>query len=500
MKMEQIARRPSWPLLSLILLLGSVMGLLMAYLVIIGWWQIAAGLLFVVPALIVIHRYPFVSVIIWLALTPLLLHTDTAAERYVYWAVHRGLPLLTLGIIVLSAALRIQPRALPKLGLPELAMAGYVLVSVVSIFLLNSQPQATLYLFYDRIVVAMCLYLIVRLARPTDWEMNWLLMVAVVVVMSQAAVGILSQFAPSMLPSEWMENAGERTVGTLINAAIYTIALMFGGLILFHAAQQTNTVWRRRLFTLCFLLALYGTFISFSRASWMGGLAVGTALVFIYPRFMFKLAVIVAPIGALMAGVLLAGQLEWAKQRLNSPEAENSALSRLPIMVGAYNMFQAKPLFGWGYGNFDRYDRSFYGRMLDMAHDNKDHASHNYFLSILAEQGAVGLLLYLLPMFVWLVRSVQCYKTMTPHGLMSRKLLIMLWLVILFHIVVSNFINMIVVYGLGLWWISLGLIALLVEESQIAAGSAALIPAERSGRGRADALAERPRGRGDAAR
>lgn len=471
--MEGITRRPTWPLVSLVLLLGGIVGAVIAYLVIAGWWQIAAGLLLAVPALVVIHRYPFVSVVVWLMLTPLLLHTDTVAERYVYWAIHRGLPLLTLGLIVLSAALRIRPRPLPRLGLPEVGMAGYVMVSIVSILLQNNQPQATLYLFYDRIVVAMCLYLIIRLARPSDWEMNWLLMAAVLVVLSQAAVGVLSQFAPSVLPSEWMENAGERTVGTLINAAIYTIALMFGGLILFHAAQQSESRRRRQLFTICFLLTLYGTFISFSRASWMGGLAVGAALVLIYPRFMLKLAAVAVPVVVLGAGVLLAGQLEWAKERLTSSEAENSALSRLPIMVGAYNMFQAKPLFGWGYGNFDRYDRAFYDRMLDMAHDNKDHASHNYFLSILAEQGAVGLALYMLPVFVWLARSVRRYKALPSRGLMSRKLLLMLWLVILFHIIVSNFINMIVVYGLGLWWIALGLIGLMVAEVEAAPAIAA---------------------------
>lgn len=447
-----------------ILITAAAAAFVVAYLIIAGLWYFAAILIFALPALVVIHRHPFVSVIIWLLLAPFLLHSETATERYVYWAIHRALPLLTLLLMALSAGLHIHRRKLAHPGPAEAAMAGYVLVSVASILWLNYQPVATFYLFYDRILVPMALYLIIRFAEPSEREIHWLLPAAVFIVLSQGAVGVLSQFAPGLVPSQWMENAGERTVGTLINAAIYTIALMFGGLVLVHAAQQNGPAWLRRLYALCFLLAMYGTFISFSRASWLGGLVVGLALLIIYPRFMLKLAAVLFPILLVLAGVVMTEQLEWAQQRLYSAEAENSATSRVPIMVGAYNMFLEKPVVGWGYNNFDLYDRSFYGRILEVAGDNKDHASHNYFLTILAEQGLPGLLLYLGPMFYWLLITARRYSYLPADGLRSRKLLLMLWLVILFHVIVSNFINMIVVYGLGIWWITLGLIGYLLES------------------------------------
>ena len=443
---------------------GGLVGLVLGYLVLDGLWYIAAVMVAALPALILIHRHPFLAVLIWLLVTPFLLHTETDTLRYVYWAVHRGLPPLALGIIVLSDGLQMRRRPLARLGPAEVAMAGYVLASVTSIAFQNGNPQAMFYLFYDRIIVAMCLYMIIRLSEPTDAEMRWLLGAAAFIVLTQSAVGVLSQFAPGVLPSSWMENAGARTVGTLINPAIYTIALMFGALILIHAAQYAHSRWQRVLFALCFLLAFYCTFISFSRASWLAGAMVG-ALVFVaYPRFTLKLAAVVLPLGLLAGGVMLADQIAWARERIYSAEAENSANSRLPIMVGAYNMFLEKPVAGWGYGNFDLYDRSFYGALLGSTGDNRDHASHNYFLTILAEQGLLGLSLYLFPMFYWLFRSARRYRDMPKSGLRSRKLLWMLWLVILFHIIVSNFINMIVVYGLGIWWITLGLIGYLVED------------------------------------
>lgn len=450
-----------------LLIVGGVVGAVLAYLIISGLWYIAVVIVLALPVMIFIHRYPFVSVIIWLLLAPFLLHSQTATERYVYWAIHRGLPLLTLVIIILSDGLHLRQRQLARLGPAEALMLGYVLLSALSIALQNGTPVATFYLFYDRIIVSMFLYLIVRLIEPSDREMKWLLAAAVFVVLSQAGVGVLSQFAPGFLPSTWMENAGERTVGTLINPAIYTIALMFGGMILAHAAQHTASRWQRWLFVLCFLLSVYSTFISFSRASWLGGIVAWGILFLLYPRFITKLVILIAPVMLLLVGVFLTDQIEWAKERLYSAEAENSANSRLPIMMGAYNMFREKPVTGWGYNNFDLYDRSFYGQLLGSNGDNRDHASHNYFLTILAEQGALGLFLYLAPMLYWLVASARRYRELPVAGLRSRKLLAMLWLVILFHIIVSNFINMIVVYGLGIWWITLGLIGYLVEDGRL---------------------------------
>jgi O-antigen ligase len=126
-------------------------------------------------------------------------------------------------------------------------------------------------------------------------------------------------------------------------------------------------------------------------------------------------------------------------------------------------MFLEKPFFGWGYNNFDVYDRGFYGRVLDLAHDNKDHASHNLYLTIIAEQGAAGLLLYLGPMLWLFALSIKRLPDLPRNGFRSRKLLILLWLMVLTQVVVSNFMNIIVVYGLGLWWVNLALIATLVD-------------------------------------
>jgi hypothetical protein len=68
-------------------------------------------------------------------------------------------------------------------------------------------------------------------------------------------------------------------------------------------------------------------------------------------------------------------------------------------------------------------------------------------------------------MFWWLVLSLKAYLKLPAEGFWSRKLLIIFWLLLIFHFIVNNFSNMRVVYGLGLWWITLGFIGVMVSRS-----------------------------------
>ncbi len=454
------------PLTLLVILTGLGVGTLTSILLVSGRWQLAAALIVALPGLIVLHKYPFLTLILWLVLAPFLLHTTTAPERQVYWIVHRALPPLTVGLILLTAKIGLRKVKLPRLGFPELLMAAYLVFGTLSIIMLSPTRQATLYHFYDRVFSPMCLYLIIRLTVPGDREWGWLLPVVFFIALSQSAIGVLSWVAPGVLPGKWLDKVGERTTGTLINPSIYTTALTFAGLLLLHGIHQIDAGLKRRLFAATFLLSWFGIFISFSRASWLAGLLVLFGLFFLYPRFMLRLGLVVGLVSLLAGGILFSSYLDKARQRLYSSEAENSALDRLPGFLAAYRMFQEKPLLGWGYGNFDVYDAKFMGRVLDFANDNKDHASHNWFLSYLAEQGLIGSLLFFGPLLWWFVPSLKKLRRLPRDGLWGRDLLIFLWLVVLAEVVINNFMNMLIFFGHGLWWIVLGLIAVMVQTER----------------------------------
>ena len=269
---------------------------------------------------------------------------------------------------------------------------------------------------------------------------------------------------PGVLPEGWLGREGSRTVGSLEHPNVYGTVVLLCGALLFHAASSIPG-WRRSRRIVVgagVVLALVMVFLTYSRASWLAGVVVVVGLAFLYPRVVVRGGLAVGLAAVLLVGSgLVFGQTETAAQRLASAE---TALSRLPVVVGSIKMFQEKPLTGWGYGNFDLYDYQFQGQFGELVVPEKDHASHNLFLTILAEQGIFGLLLYLAPLVYWLIATRAALRAMPSTGFISRKLLIVLWLVLAAIFVVSNFSNMRVVFGLGVWWMTLGLIGSLVER------------------------------------
>ena len=444
-----------------VLLIIGMSGIVLSYLNVSGNWLIAAVLMSIVPALLMLHQYPFFGLLVWLLLTPFLLHTQSAASRQIYWIIHRFLPVLSLVFLWISTAAGVRKRNLPKLGYPEYSMAGYILVTIISILLWHNDSVATLIRFYDLLVIPMLLYMLIRLFVPGEKSMELLVPIALFITVTQVGIGFLSWYYPSVLPSAWLYYAGARTTGSLNSVSVFTTTIFFTGLLLLNAGLRAGNKLRRYLLVSMFFLMIYATFISFSRASWLAGILILGALVFVYPKFMSKLLIIGVLLGIVMGSVLLSSSgIQIALSRLFSSESEQSALSRLPVYVAAVRMFQEKPIMGWGYDNFDRYDRRFQARFGDLVNpDEKDHTAHNIYLTMLAEQGLVGTTLYLLPFIILFFRSWKTLPYLPRRGWFNDKMLISLWLVILSFFVVQNLAPMVVVFGLGLNWIVMGLIA-----------------------------------------
>jgi hypothetical protein len=62
--------------------------------------------------------------------------------------------------------------------------------------------------------------------------------------------------------------------------------------------------------------------------------------------------------------------------------------------------------------------------------------------------------------------TVKYFSKLPRDGFWGRKILIVFWMTILSHFVVYNFANMRVIFGLGSWWLTLGLIARFMDFYQ----------------------------------
>jgi O-antigen ligase len=449
----------------LFVVVAVVGGAVLAYLLVRGQIVIALALLLAFPTFLLLQRYPVAVIGIWLLAAQFLTANEEGSSgRSVYWLVHRALPVAAVLAVMVTQLVRLRSRPLPRLGWPELAMVSYLAYSALSIAFTSPDVPATLYLLFDRVLIPMCLYLLVRLLEPGERQLRVLLPILGFVLISQSVIGGLAWINPGVLPEGWLGREGTRTVGSLQHPNVYGTVVLACGALLFHAATSIPG-WRmpkRLLVGAGLVLALVMVFLTYSRASWLAAVVVVLGLAFLYPRVITKAGLAIGLAAILLVGFgLVFGQTDTAAQRLAS---EETALSRLPVVVGSIRMFQQKPVTGWGYGNFDLYDYQFQGQFGELVVPEKDHASHNLFLTILAEQGLIGLLLYLAPLVWWLVATRAALRTMPATGFISRKLLIVLWLVLAAIFVVSNLSNMRVVFGLGVWWMTLGLIGSLIER------------------------------------
>jgi len=461
----QVRGRPIISTFWLLLLAGMFLGIVSAYIIVRGDWQVAVGLLVAGPVIYILFKYPLFGVFLWLGVAQFLMLTPNVQLRLIYWGIHRGIPVLALGLLLLRRIFIPNHHRLPKLGLSEIAMIGYLIATLVSILFSAGDPIAMSILIYDRVFIAMSLYMLIYLSRPQEKDIRIMVYVVLFIAVAQSLIGITSWIAPGVLPEYWQGWLGLRTIGSLANPSVYTAALIFTGLILFQAGLTSKSKNQKVAYLSAFILAGVCVFLSLSRASWLGGLLVGVGLTFIYPRFMLRFGLIVVIIGILAGSFLLLGDSTVIQDRFYSEESEISALSRLPVTLASVRMFLAKPLFGWGYGNFDLFDRQFYDNTVGtFTADNKDHSSHNFFLTILAEQGIIGFVLYLAPLFILLIQSIREFRWLPKNGFLNNKFIIVLWLSMINLVVLSNFINLRIVYGVGLWWITLGLIASILEH------------------------------------
>jgi len=457
--------RLSMPRAVLLGVCAVVGGTAVAYLVAYGLWLVVLALVVAVPGFVLLHRYPLVVLTVWLLVLPLVDITSSAALRSVFWLVHRTLPVVALAVVVVSAMLRINDRRLARLGLPEVLMGGYLVATLLSIAYTSDFVSVTVILLYDRVFIPMVLYLLVRLLEPDERDLKLLIPAIAFVLFTQTLIAVLSWTAPGVLPSEWLGKLGERTTGSLRTADVFGVTVLFCGLFLLHAGLMSNRTTARAVSVPLFGLALIMVFFTFSRTSWLAGLVAMIGLLFVYPRFVGRFVWVVVPLVVVMlVSGMFAWQVRFAQDRFLSEQSEESALSRLPVAYAAARMFGAKPLTGWGYENFDKYDFRFQSRVGDLVYPEKDHASHNLYLTILAEQGLIGFVLFLGPMFYWLARTRSGMRRMPATGFISRKLVLILWLVIAGNIVINNFVRVQVSFGLGMWWVTLGLIASLLAR------------------------------------
>ncbi|MDD5369347.1 MAG: O-antigen ligase family protein, partial [Anaerolineaceae bacterium] len=408
--------------------------------------------------IIILPDHPFYGVILWLLVMPFV--SVLPYSSMVYWVIYRGLPPLLLGLVVLSRILK--PHELPRmrLGPPELALGILVFLIPGSILLFQTDPNLALIRFADRMILPFCMYSAIRLMAPREREFTHLQWLALFIAISQSIIGFLSWSAPQVLPHAWQYLQGYRTTGSLRDADLYATLLTFSATLLIHAAVNHKSGLIRLFFFLAAGLCAIFVFLSLERAAWLGGVFVIVGLIYLYPKTMFRLLITGSIIVAGLGTGVLSTHFAKSISRFNESDPIND---RIVVFDAMYLMFQAKPVLGWGYETLDQSIQHYYRRVGEASITTRLVTSHNTYMTILTELGIVGFTLYMFPTIWWFIFSIRVWRRMGKKGRLSRSLLGILWLGMLFNFTVSNFMDMRwFEIGITLWWLTLGLIANLV--------------------------------------
>jgi O-antigen ligase len=349
---------------------------------------------------------------------------------YAFWHAEGGLPITAdraiIGALVgMYIVRRRWGRVDPKpLGSAEWVLFAFLLVLALSTFSHNwkagrGEPAAHLVFYW---LMPAVVYWIARQSPVNDRTLRlmWASLAAFGIYLTCTALaeatGQMWAVFPSYIASSNSEYFG-RARGPFLNPAemgIFLTICLAAALTFwssFHRAGQLALL----AFTVATLAGIYGTL---TRSAWMGG-ALGLA-VFIglsIPRQWRSMFLAGVVVGALALIATSWDSLFNLKRDVNLDAAASADSAELrPILAKvAWDMFSDRPLFGCGFGQYDREKMPYLAdRSSDLPLEKTTpYVQHNAFLALLVETGLIGgglfvLLLLLSIRNAWQLWSDEC--------------------------------------------------------------------------------------------
>jgi O-antigen ligase len=240
--------------------------------------------------------------------------------------------------------------------------------------------------------------LLLVLLRDVRWRRELLLRclaVAVALAVVFTGVGFVEYARKELFLNPKVVAANQFDNYFRVNSLFFDPNIYGRFLALVMIAVTTFVLWRRNardvwLAAAVLLWLLAGLVTSFSQSS-IAALLLGLAVLAAY-RWSVRWALYVA--GALIAlalAVALAAPSRWHfGLKGSSGSANNATTGRAKLIEGGLELFAKRPLEGYGSGSF----QTEYERHSKTTAENATSASHTIPITVAAEQGVVGLALY----------------------------------------------------------------------------------------------------------
>ncbi len=198
----------------------------------------------------------------------------------------------------------------------------------------------------------------------------------------------------------WHNISPARVVATLDNPAVLGMYLAIGFDVALVVLFWQGPTHLRRLAAATTIVTPPAIFFTYTRGPILALLLVTAPLVLLRSTIRTRswLVVLVGVLALALAWSSLSTSQVYQRRVANSSTVQ----TRVVLQNWSLELAKRKPILGWGYGSFDRIKNS----ATDLAATAKQEklgqgsTSHDTFLTILVELGAVGMLLYLGPFLV----------------------------------------------------------------------------------------------------
>ncbi len=225
------------------------------------------------------------------------------------------------------------------------------------------------------------------------------------------------------------------------------------------AFNKTDSVLRRRMAIIFFIVFCAGILFSYSRASWVSLLVAfaGFIILAFRVKFRFILSGIILVLGSLyLFQTEIIMELERNQQESSGDFAEHwrsvsnittdaSNLERINRWRSAYRMFEERPVFGWGPGTY-QFVYAPYQRSEDYTiittHFGDVGNAHSEYIGPLSESGLPGMLLKIGLALAVMATGVRLWKKAPTREMRLIALGISLGFITYFtHGVLNNFLD-----------------------------------------------------------
>ena len=231
--------------------------------------------------------------------------------------------------------------------------------------------------------------------------------------------------------AEGLMRLGFRVRGIFLHPAILGCVMTMGFFAAWYSLSRTRGMMAQITRLVLLLVTPPTIFFTQTRsvyAGFLGALIIGA----IWSRMLRPLCV-----GLILAG-MIGVFLNW--DNIGSEDRDKGGLAttntidyRIALLYEGAEVFMDHPFFGCGFMNFGDVaveyrkprDVPFFGH-IDLGL-GLEAVPHNIFLTVIAEQGLLGIVPYfLIYFFIWRI-SLKAYRTLPKEGLVSRDFVVCVW-------------------------------------------------------------------------